>query len=66
MTTFHRVWFGAKPIPDAYEAYWQAWQRQFPDHRFVTWRDADIDRLPRVRDRLRTLTSMAARHVTNR
>lgn len=61
MTTFHRVWFGAKPIPEAYEGYWRAWQRQFPDHRFVTWRDADIDRLPRVRDRLRTLTSMAAR-----
>ena len=55
MTTFHRIWFGDKPIPPAYEDYWRAWQRQYPGHEFVTWRDADIDRLPRMRDRIRQL-----------
>jgi FkbM family methyltransferase len=39
----HRIWFGNKPIPPEYEAYWLSWQRQYPDHAFTTWRDADID-----------------------
>jgi len=38
----HRIWFGDKPIPEQYEAYWAAWQRQLPDFEFRTWREADI------------------------
>jgi len=49
----HRIWFGKKPIPENYEAWWQAWQRQWPDHEFVTWTDADIPRLPRVEKQIR-------------
>jgi FkbM family methyltransferase len=60
-TTFHRIWFGDKAIPSDYERYWQAWQRQFPDCRFVTWTDADIDRLPLSRNRLREFSSHAVR-----
>ena len=60
-TTFHRIWFGDKAIPVEYEHYWQAWQRQFPECRFVTWRDEDIDRLTLSRNRLREFGSHAAR-----
>lgn len=56
---FHRIWFGNNAIPERYERYWQAWQRQFPDCRFLTWTDADIDRLPLVRSRLREVNSHA-------
>ncbi|USU10205.1 hypothetical protein NF700_08095 [Sphingomonadaceae bacterium OTU29MARTA1] len=59
-TTFHRIWFGDAAIPDQYERYWQAWQRQFPECSFVTWTDADIDRLTLSAARLRTFT----RHVS--
>ena len=38
----HRIWFGSKPIPDDYQSYWEAWQRQLPDFEFVTWRDEDV------------------------
>lgn len=41
---FHRIWFGSRPIPAAYEAYWRAWQRQHPDGEFITWTDRDLDR----------------------
>lgn len=60
-TTFHRIWFGDKAVPVEYEHYWQAWQRQFPECRFVTWRDDDIDRLTLSRNRLREFRSHAAR-----
>lgn len=55
----HRVWLGDKPIPDNYEAWWQAWQRQWPDHEFFTWTDADIPRLPRVEKQIRAGRSYA-------
>ncbi|WP_081974360.1 glycosyltransferase [Sphingomonas taxi] len=61
VTTFHRIWFGDATIPERYEQYWRAWQRQFPQCRFVTWTDADIDRLPLSRDRLQEFTSHATR-----
>ncbi|HVI49966.1 MAG TPA: glycosyltransferase [Candidatus Sulfotelmatobacter sp.] len=48
----HRVWFGTNPIPETYETWWQAWQRQWPDHAFVTWTDADIPKLPLVADQI--------------
>lgn len=38
----HRIWFGPKPIPDEYQKYWEAWQRQLPDFEFRTWRDDDV------------------------
>lgn len=38
----HRIWFGDRPIPAQYEQYWAAWQRQYPDFEFRTWREADI------------------------
>ena len=41
----HRIWFGDLPIPEHYEKYWEAWQRQYPDFAFRTWRDADIPQL---------------------
>lgn len=44
----HRVWFGTDPIPENYESWWQGWQRQWPEHAFLTWTDAEIPRLPRV------------------
>ena len=47
---FHRIWFGNSSIPDAYESYWGAWQRQFPHCRFKTWTDKDIPQLCRTRD----------------
>lgn len=58
---FHRIWFGDAAIPDRYERYWQAWQRQFPDSRFITWTDADIDRLPLSCARLRQFTGHVCR-----
>ena len=48
----HRVWFGQNPIPAKYEAWWQAWQRQWPDHEFVTWTNSDIPKLPLVADKI--------------
>jgi len=48
----HRVWFGQNPIPAKYEKWWQAWQRQWPDHQFVTWTDSDIPKLPLVADKI--------------
>jgi len=39
----HRIWFGQNAIPPAYEGYWLAWQRQYPDYTFKTWRESDID-----------------------
>lgn len=58
---FHRIWFGDKAPPAHYEQYWAAWQRQYPDCEFITWTDADIDKLPLTRDKLRTYTKHASR-----
>lgn len=60
-TTFHRVWFGDAPVPAQYDRYWQAWQRQFPECRFVTWTDADIERLPMTGARLRQFSNNVVR-----
>jgi len=60
-TSFHRIWFGPRAIPEVYEAYWQAWQRQFPQAEFITWRDGDIDRLELTRDRLNSLQNPVSR-----
>lgn len=38
----HRIWFGDKVMPEEYEKYWKAWQRQLPDFEFRTWREADV------------------------
>jgi FkbM family methyltransferase len=59
--TFHRIWFGNNPIPASYEAYWAAWQRQYPDCDFVTWTDADLDRLELTRPVLDRLSSHVSR-----
>lgn len=58
---FHRVWFGDKPIPPHYEAYWAAWQRQFPDARFVTWTDADLPTLTLSRAKIETVSVLPMR-----
>lgn len=50
---FHRVWFGEKPIPEKYERWWAAWNRQYPDFEFRTWRDADVIDLPLVATKVR-------------
>ncbi len=59
--TFHRIWFGNKPLPSHYEDYWAAWQRQFPACTFRTWTDADIDELERTRDKLKSLSNVVSR-----
>lgn len=61
VTTFHRIWLGDKTIPEAYEHYWAAWQRQFPEHHFVTWLDADVAQLDGARDALARLSSPVSR-----
>lgn len=48
----HRIWFGPNDIPDKYNKWWQAWQRQLVDYEFITWTDEDIDKLPLVRDKI--------------
>jgi len=48
----HRIWFGPNDIPEKYNKWWQAWQRQLVDHEFITWTDEDIDKLPLVRDKI--------------
>lgn len=53
---FHRVWFGDKPIPPHYEAYWAAWQRQFPEARFITWTDADLPALTLSREKIEAIS----------
>jgi FkbM family methyltransferase len=58
---FHRIWFGTQPVPGSYEEYWQAWQRQFPDATFTTWRDEDIERLPLCRGKLLEFSSHISR-----
>jgi len=55
--TFHRIWFGGTAIPDAYEAYWNAWQRQFPSCEFRTWTDQDMEGLELSRPALERLSS---------
>jgi FkbM family methyltransferase len=56
---FHRVWLGSAPIPHQYERYWHAWQRQYPQHRFITWRDADIDTSFSLLSAIQTATGFA-------
>ncbi|QXT34169.1 hypothetical protein KV697_09925 [Sphingomonas sanguinis] len=58
---FHRVWFGDTPIPSHYEAYWEAWQRQFPDARFITWTDADLPTLTISREKIESVSVMPMR-----
>ncbi|MDR6146382.1 mannosyltransferase OCH1-like enzyme [Sphingomonas sp. SORGH_AS870] len=58
---FHRVWFGDKPIPPHYEAYWAAWQRQFPDARFITWTDADVAKLTMSREKIEAVSVLPMR-----
>ena len=56
---FHRIWFGSKPIPAQYEAWWNAWKRQYPSHEFRTWTDKDIPNLKSVSERIANADSMA-------
>lgn len=49
----HRVWFGPDPVPERYEKWWSAWQRQYPDFEFRTWRDADISSLDLTGEKIR-------------
>lgn len=49
----HRIWFGPEPIPERYENWWSAWQRQYPDFEFRTWRDADLSSLDLTREKIR-------------
>lgn len=58
---FHRIWFGPQPIPPQYETYWLGWQRQFPQARFTTWRDADIPRLTRARPKIAEAASWSGK-----
>jgi len=58
---FHRVWLGNKPIPPQYEAYWAAWQRQFPEARFVTWTDADVETLTISREKIEQISVFSMR-----
>jgi len=55
----HRIWFGDNPVPPAYEAWWQGWQRQLPQCEFVTWTDKDIPRLPAVAGKIAEAQGMA-------
>ncbi|PKU26048.1 glycosyltransferase family 32 protein [Telmatospirillum siberiense] len=38
----HRIWFGPSDIPEEYENWWNAWQRQFPSYEFTTWGDDNV------------------------
>ena len=60
-TTFHRIWFGSAPIPEAYDAYWAAWQRQYPECEFRTWTDDHIEQLDMTKEGLRRLSSHVCR-----
>jgi hypothetical protein len=48
----HRIWFGDKSIPDEYNKWWMAWQRQLVDYEFITWTDNDIKNLPLIYDKI--------------
>lgn len=48
----HRIWFGDNPIPDKYNKWWKAWQRQLVDYEFITWTDKDIEKLPLICDKI--------------
>lgn len=50
---FHRIWFGPAPVPEKYQAWWSAWQRQYPEFEFRTWRDADIASLGITEEKIR-------------
>ncbi len=58
---FHRIWFGSKPMPAAYDLYWDAWRRQFPEHDFITWRDEDIQKLAISKDQVQSVASYACK-----
>ncbi|WP_242153281.1 glycosyltransferase [Sphingomonas sp. BAUL-RG-20F-R05-02] len=58
---FHRVWLGNTPMPPHYEAYWAAWQRQFPEARFITWTDADVATLTISRDKIEKISVFSMR-----
>jgi hypothetical protein len=58
---FHRVWFGDRPIPPAYDAYWCAWQRQHPDCEFITWTDRDLGDLDLSKPALERFSSHVSR-----
>jgi hypothetical protein len=60
-TEFHRTWLGPEQIPQQYEDYWMAWQRQFPQATFTTWRAADIPRLTHTRHKIAEATSWAGK-----
>lgn len=58
---FHRIWFGDKKIPHAYEAFWQAWQRQHPSCEFITWTDKDLEKLTISHEKLKSFSSPVSR-----
>ncbi|MFT8732689.1 MAG: glycosyltransferase [Acetobacter fabarum] len=58
---FHRIWFGDKKIPHAYEAFWQAWQRQHPSCEFITWTDKDLEKLTISYEKLKSFSSPVSR-----
>lgn len=39
---FHRIWFGSRPRPEAYDQYWQAWHDLHPDWEFITWTEDNL------------------------
>lgn len=58
-SSFHRVWFGSAPIPATYEAWWQGWQRQYPQAQFKTWRDDDAKCLPLLQSQIQAAEGAA-------
>jgi len=58
--TLHRIWLtGSPPMPEAYECYWEGWQRLHPSWSFETWLSAPGDL--RNRAEFYGTTSLASR-----
>jgi mannosyltransferase OCH1-like enzyme len=38
----HRIWFGQRPMPEAYNRFWDDWQRLHPDWTLITWTEGNL------------------------
>ena len=55
--TFHQIWLGSKPLPEAHADYRQSWLDHHPGWELRLWTEADLPsdlRRPEAAERLRT------------
>jgi mannosyltransferase OCH1-like enzyme len=38
----HRIWFGQRPRPQRYDAYWEDWKSLHPDWTLITWTERNL------------------------